>query len=763
MTEHRCFVFNFADIEVREREFLLIKGGERLPVEPTAFRVLLFLLRNPGRIVSKEEIVGSVWNDVAVSDNSLTRAIAQLRRVLDDDPREPQYILTVPTLGYRFLLDVKLREDGSSKGVAVDAPLSDGATEREKSLGTDGTPLQTDHLQRRGIPTRQKLPARKILLAAMAATLLLFAVTFVLRRFRGDAAATNPALSQLVVEQRLTENASDVPVSWPAISADGKYLAYSDPTGLYLRQISSGETRRLNLPKDFVAFPPGCWFPDGVHLLVARVPSPSSGLKPSLYKLSILGGEPQEIMRDSWFGSVSPDGSRIAYLSPSRPGELWIMDSDGANARKIIAVPGSTTTAEDREEIYRVVWSPTGQHLAYIQAHYPNAPGPAEPIQSLRIVDPDSTGASVLLDDSRLGSALWWSKENRILFSYREDPSRSQRNDGVYSIRIDERTRSAAGPPQPITRAEGVIGSMSGTADGKRLVVWRYRQPAQVFLSDYDKRTRQWNEPHRLILDGNENFAYAWTTNSKAVFSFSNRDGSWKLFRQAIGETSPEVMVERRSIMTTRLSADGSQVLFMSLLNPEDASSPTQVIGMPITGGTPHVIMQGKGILNFQCATAPSTLCLFSQVDKGIHIFYTFDLEHGPGRELLRLPYQVWLDNGNWSLSPDGSKLAVALDEHRIRFFSVATGDSHDVTVKDWPLANLDWGANSQTVFMPSSSPAGVPVILEVSQTGKARVVLQSKPNFNFGWMIQSPDSRHALVGEYIPADNNAWIVNDLP
>jgi DNA-binding winged helix-turn-helix (wHTH) protein len=79
VTERKCFIFNFADVEVREREFLLIKGGERLSVEPKAFRVLLFLLRNPGRLVNKDEIVASVWNDSAVSDNSLTRSIAQLR------------------------------------------------------------------------------------------------------------------------------------------------------------------------------------------------------------------------------------------------------------------------------------------------------------------------------------------------------------------------------------------------------------------------------------------------------------------------------------------------------------------------------------------------------------------------------------------------------------------------------------------------------------------------------------------------------------
>jgi DNA-binding winged helix-turn-helix (wHTH) protein/Tol biopolymer transport system component len=767
VTERRCLVFNFADIEVREREFLLIRAEERLRLEPTAFRVLLFLLRNPGRIVSKEEIVGSVWNDVAVSDNSLTRAIAQLRRVLDDDPREPRYILTVPTLGYRFLSEVKAREDGF-----ID---EDAAGEPEPG-GTDSSvPLLTDRLtggpeagsgvaeeQNREGSSHPRSRAGKILIATTAAVLLLLTAVFLLRGFRRESAVSNPTLPHLAVEQRLTENASDVPVEFPAISADGKYLAYADPTGLYLRQISSGETRRLSLPKDFVGFPPGCWYPDGVHLLVARDPGPSSNLKPSLYKFSILGGEPQEIVNDSWFGSVSPDGSRIAYPSPTNPGELWIIDSDGANARKVVAIPKSNTQSEGRDVISRVVWSPTGQYLAYIQAHFRSSPDPVEPIRSLRIVDPDGAGASVVLNDARLGDALWWGRGNRILFSYREDPTSSQRNDGVYSIQIDGLTRSAAGPPQPITRAEGVIGALSGTADGRRLVVWRTRQPVQVFLSDYDERSRQWNEPRRLILDANENLAYAWTADSRAVFFVSNRNGTWKLFKQAIDETSPEVLVEGRSLMTARLSADGTQVLYMSFSNPDDASSPTEVISKPIAGGTPHVVMQGKGINNFQCATAPSTLCLFAQIDdEGNVPIRVFDLEHGPGRELLKLPHQVAFENGNWSLSSDGSKLAIALDQHRIRFFSIATGSARDVTVKDWPLRGVDWGANSQTVFMPSNSPSGVPVILEVSQFGKAKVVLKGKLRADFGWMIQSPDSRHALVGEYIPTDNNAWIVND--
>ena len=112
MTEHKCFVFTFADVEVREREYCIVKAGRLSPVEPKAFRVLLFLLRNPHRLIAKDELLDAVWNDCAVSDNSLTRSIALLRRLLGDDTREPRYIATVPTVGYRFLCDVQVAEDG---------------------------------------------------------------------------------------------------------------------------------------------------------------------------------------------------------------------------------------------------------------------------------------------------------------------------------------------------------------------------------------------------------------------------------------------------------------------------------------------------------------------------------------------------------------------------------------------------------------------------------------------------------------------------
>jgi WD40-like Beta Propeller Repeat len=305
------------------------------------------------------------------------------------------------------------------------------------------------------------------------------------------------------------------------------------------------------------------------------------------------------------------------------------------------------------------------------------------------------TSRTILLPALILSSRLV-RPDGRILFSYREVPAIGRDNYSVYSIHVDERTGKPTGPPQPITQAEGRILGMSGTADGKRLVLWRSNATPQVFITMLDAASHQWKEPRRLTLDANVNIADAWTADSKAVLFVSNRNGTWKLFKQAIDETTPEVLTEGRSIETPRLSADGSQVLYLYSSNPDDVSFPASLMSKPLAGGTPRTVLQGKGLINHQCAMQPSTLCIFSQLDGQDYVFRSFDLEHGAGRELLRLVSGV--EDWNWSLSSDGSKLAIFPGQHRIRFVSLGTGAEQDVNVKDWPVTGGDWGEQPDCV-----------------------------------------------------------------
>ncbi len=179
MTEHKCFVFTFADVEVREREFCIVRAGELLPVEPKAFRVLLFLLRSPHRLIAKDELLDAVWNDCAVSDNSLTRSIALLRRLLGDDTREPRYIATVPTVGYRFLCDVKVAEDGFAGPNAAGLPQPhNGNEDKGNEFGAlqgtrsvEGIPHLPSDLPTAALAAGETPKRRKVIVPIAAAVL----------------------------------------------------------------------------------------------------------------------------------------------------------------------------------------------------------------------------------------------------------------------------------------------------------------------------------------------------------------------------------------------------------------------------------------------------------------------------------------------------------------------------------------------------------------------------------------------------------------
>jgi DNA-binding winged helix-turn-helix (wHTH) protein len=344
--DHKCFVFRFGDIEVKEREFLLIKSGEAAQVEPKAFRVLLLLLRNPGRLVTKDEILSTVWTE-AVSDNSLTRSIATLRRLLGDDTREPRYIATVHTVGYRFLCDVQVMTDGEGSDHTPTAVqwVDAFSNPAESSRSPSGQPSPSDlphesripGLPAPGPPVSSSLPPSSPPLSPFRGWLrhsVPIAAIVLLALAAGAIWLSRREIPHLpATEQRVTSNPPDVPIFRADVSPDGKYVAYTDPTGLYLRHIATGETHPWGVPKDFIAYPNG-WFPDGTHLLVTRVEGAT--MKRSLWKLSLLAGSPRMLMAGGFSGVVSPDGSRIAYLAvPESGSELWSMDSDGANPRKI--------------------------------------------------------------------------------------------------------------------------------------------------------------------------------------------------------------------------------------------------------------------------------------------------------------------------------------------------------------------------------------------------------------------------------------------
>src|SRR5262245_24864836 len=117
-TDRRLSRYAFGDYVVDTKAFRASRRGADLHLAPKAFDVLVYLLDRPGELVTKQELIDAVWEGAAVTDNAITRVVAQLRRALDDPADQPRYIETIPRRGYRFLLPPSVPEDGHPPATA---------------------------------------------------------------------------------------------------------------------------------------------------------------------------------------------------------------------------------------------------------------------------------------------------------------------------------------------------------------------------------------------------------------------------------------------------------------------------------------------------------------------------------------------------------------------------------------------------------------------------------------------------------------------
>ena len=95
------------------------RDGTAVRVEAQTLRLLLYLAARPGEVVSIEELLDNVWSGVTVSSDSVYQAIASLRRILGDDPKQPAYVATVPRRGYRLVASVGPWIDSAPPTTAV--------------------------------------------------------------------------------------------------------------------------------------------------------------------------------------------------------------------------------------------------------------------------------------------------------------------------------------------------------------------------------------------------------------------------------------------------------------------------------------------------------------------------------------------------------------------------------------------------------------------------------------------------------------------
>lgn len=171
MSTSASSIYRFGPFEVVAGTGELFKEGRRLKLQDQPFRLLIILLENAGRVVSREEIQNRIWQGTTFVDfdSSLRVAVRKLRDALGDDADHPIFIETIPKRGYRLMV-----------AATCSAELRGGARRMEASGGATGALSKTEVL--RELNTRAQaaghgnwiLPAALMLIAVAAATSLFF-------------------------------------------------------------------------------------------------------------------------------------------------------------------------------------------------------------------------------------------------------------------------------------------------------------------------------------------------------------------------------------------------------------------------------------------------------------------------------------------------------------------------------------------------------------------------------------------------------------
>ena len=160
-------VFLFGEFRVDPLGRTLRRNDIPVVLNRRAFDVLLYLVQNPGRVVSKEELLKSIWPDAYVDENNLTQSMSVLRRALDEHPGQNNYITTLPGRGYQFIAPVETIGPPTmiQHSPTADQPLG-GVLLQQRTVTT--SVVTEEHEQHALSAPRRRFAAPLMLLAVVA-------------------------------------------------------------------------------------------------------------------------------------------------------------------------------------------------------------------------------------------------------------------------------------------------------------------------------------------------------------------------------------------------------------------------------------------------------------------------------------------------------------------------------------------------------------------------------------------------------------------
>ena len=500
--------FRIGDRVVRPKLNRVVTPQSTVQLEPKVMRVLLCLAQRPGEVVTKERLFEDVWEGAFVTEDVLTRAIGELRRVFEDDAARPRVIETIRKSGYRLIA-----------AVAAEPTPAISSTVGTESSGP--------------------APARRRAWTLFAAGALVLAAIL--------AAAASARRHVSVAPMRIRPltsypgNERD-----PAVSPDGSRVAFvwdggsGDAYSLYVKLVDAESQLRLTREPGVQDRAP-VWSPDGQRVAFTRM---AAGVC-QIFLVSALGGPERPLApcgdRDYVRLAWSPDGKWLARSRRDASSQLYLelLSPETLETRRLTRPPAEILGDSSP------VFSPDGRDLAF-------ARNVSDGVADIFRVPAGGGEPTRLTFDSRDTMGADWSMDGKsIVFS----SSRA----GIYSL-----WRVSASGGEPVWVAGGGMKMKHPTTGRARSVIayenWLYevnlwRVPttgAGARAEPVTATADEWNFEPRISPDG------------RRIAFVSTRSGDQEIWVCGSRGESPTRLtdLEGARLETPVWSPDGGRILF---------------------------------------------------------------------------------------------------------------------------------------------------------------------------------------------------------
>lgn len=602
-------------------------------------------------------------------------------------------------------------------------------------------------------------PARHwwTLWATLAAlTAMLAGVAAYLRFSSPHAISMDPVLHL----RQLTAYSAENKVSGGAISLHGRYVAFADVRGVHVRFLQSEETLDLKPPALVDGQPViwECvgWFPDEETLLLnahslTATPGDWYSEGSSIWTLPVSGGRPRMLRDKATAYTLSWDGSHISFgthRDKFGDRELWLMGPSGENAHKLFETDENSAMGGNS-------WSPDGKKVLY----------PIISANGVTFVSRDLIGGApveVLPPAEMAGVVQFLWLRNGMLIYAKPDAGAINAAANLWQTRMDSHSGVAIEKPKQITNWTGFnLTALSATTDSRQIAFLGWALHPTVYLAELRAGGSKIGNLLHVTLSESQDFVSDWGRDSRSILFVSNRSGHNALYRLAVGEETPRLLIpDTRGMAQFRISPDGKWILYLERKNPETKS--VRVMRTPLDAFQPRVIFQSAQASVLSCAKWKD-LCVVAEPtgDRGEVVLSSFSPQHG--RRVAFSRFTASRTTRIWAidLAPDGNSIAELIDSAGpIRVVDLNGRQDAEVVPNGLAaIQNLHWSADGEGWYVSAASIDGT-TLWHVDRGGQSHRIWKNRGG-NLSMGLPSPDGRY-LALQTSQASSNIWMLEAM-